>query len=183
MLCVAGIFPSILATLNDYQKSVLLTCRTECKSMLITLVFKMILLTVGTWAVFARRSRATMPRIFLFRAALLLLLFICCIAYWLFYIIQVTEGQYTILYITKLIYLLTEKIVAGARSTLAGVDKLEYRVLVSYVSSFVDTLLFILFVGVILIEIRHLQPRYYIKVHHFIYARLCWYRLFLKNFI
>lgn len=61
--------------------------------MLITLVFKMILLAIGTWAVFLRQPRATMPRIFILRAAILLLVLICSVAYWLFYFVQVTEGM------------------------------------------------------------------------------------------
>lgn len=92
-----GFFPSVVATLNDHQKAMLLSCRTECKGMLITLVFKMILLAIGSWAVFLRRPRSTMPRIFLFRSAILLLILICCVAYWLFYFVQVTEGEYYIL--------------------------------------------------------------------------------------
>jgi Strabismus protein. len=45
-----------------------------------------------------------------------------------------------------------------------GEDVLEYRVVVSYASSFVDALLFIHYITVVLIEIRHLQPAFYIKV-------------------
>lgn len=138
-----GFFPAVMATLNENQKSTLLSCRTECKGMLITLVFKMILLAIGSWAVFFRRPRATMPRIFLFRSASLLLVLICCVAYWLFYFVQITEG---------------------ARDVVTGEDVLGYKILVSYVSSLVDVLLFIHYVAVILIEIRHLQPKYYIKV-------------------
>lgn len=41
---------------------------------------------------------------------------------------------------------------------------MEYRALVAYASSLTDTLLFIHYLAVVLIEIRHLQPTYYIKV-------------------
>lgn len=72
------------------------------------------------------------------------LVFVCTFAYWLFYVVQVTEG---------------------ARASAAGEgEALEYRALVAYASSLTDTLLFILFVAIILIEIRHVQPMYYIKV-------------------
>ena len=47
---------------------------------------------------------------------------------------------------------------------MAAEEQLQYKMLVSYVTNLVDTLLFIHYVAVILIEIRHLQPRYYIKV-------------------
>ena len=95
-MCVrAGFYPAVVANLNEHQRADLLSCRTECKGMLITLVFKMILLVIGSWAVFLRRPRATMPRIFLFRSAILLLVLICCVAYWLFYFVQITEGKFT----------------------------------------------------------------------------------------
>ncbi len=58
----------------------------------------------------------------------------------------------------------TSNFLTGARGTVAGEDELSYKMLVSYASSLVDALLFIHYVGVILIEIRHLQNRYYIKV-------------------
>lgn len=47
---------------------------------------------------------------------------------------------------------------------MVGVDELEYKTLVSYASSFVDVLLFIHYISLILIEIQHLRPRYYVKV-------------------
>lgn len=85
-----------MANLNDHQKANLLSCRTECKGMLITLVLKMIMLAIGSWAAFFRRPQATMPRIFLFRSVVLLMVLICCVAYWLFYFVQITEGKVTI---------------------------------------------------------------------------------------
>lgn len=54
--------------------------------------------------------------------------------------------------------------VIGVRATVTGEDVLEYRALVAYSSSFTDTLLFIHYLAVVLIEIRHQQPTYYIKV-------------------
>ena len=71
----------------------LLSCGAECKGLLVSLVFKLILLAAGAWSVFLRKPGATMPRIFMFRAAVLLLVLICIFAYWLFYIVQVTEGK------------------------------------------------------------------------------------------
>jgi Strabismus protein. len=71
----------------------LLACGSECKGMLLSFTFKMILLAVGAWAVFLRQPRATMPRIFIFRAIVVVFLFVCTIAYWLFFIVQMTEGE------------------------------------------------------------------------------------------
>ncbi|KAK3932792.1 Vang-like protein 1 [Frankliniella fusca] len=139
-----GFFPSVASTLTLHQRLQLLACGSECKGLLVSMAFKLVLLAAGAWGVFLRRPRATMPRIFLFRAAILGLISVCTFAYWLFYVVQVTEG-------------------ARASATGEG-EALEYRALVAYASSLTDTLLFILFVSVVLIEIRHVQPMYYIKV-------------------
>ena len=57
------------------------------------------------------------------------------------------------------------QVTEGARASASGEgEALEYRALVAYASSLTDTLLFILFVAIVLIEIRHVQPMYYIKV-------------------
>lgn len=138
-----GAFSSVTSNLTPQQKATLLACGSECKGMLLSFIFKMILLAAGAWAVFLRHPRATMPRIFIFRGVVLMFLFICTIAYWLFFIVQMNEG---------------------ARATVTGEEVLEYRVVVSFASSFVDTLLFIHYITVVLIEIRHLQPAFYIKV-------------------
>lgn len=52
----------------------------------------MLLLSLGIWALFFRRPVATMPRIFLFRAAVNLIVLLCTFTFWLFYFVQVTEG-------------------------------------------------------------------------------------------
>ncbi|KAL1131666.1 hypothetical protein AAG570_011279 [Ranatra chinensis] len=138
-----GFFPSLGASLSAAEQAELLSCAAECKGLLVSLCFKLILLSTGAWAVFIRKSRATLPSIFMFRAIVLLLVFICTFTYWLFYVVQITEG---------------------ARESATGEENLEYRALVAYASSLTDTLLFIHYLAVILIEIRHLQPSYYVKV-------------------
>lgn len=132
-----GFFPALV------PGSPLLACGAECKGSLISLAFKLVLLAGGTWAVFLRRPRATMPRIFLFRATVLVLVLVCTFAYWLFYVVQVTEG---------------------ALASTTGGEAVQYKGLVSYASSLSDTLLFIHYLAVVLVEIRHLQPTYYVKV-------------------
>lgn len=138
-----GFFPELAPSLSTHQRLQLLSCGAECKGLLVSLVFKLVLLAAGAWSVFLRKPGATMPRIFMFRAAVLLLVLICIFAYWLFYIVQVTEAT---------------------RASVTGEEILGYRALVAYASSLTDTLLFIHYLAVILIEIRHLQPAYYIKV-------------------
>lgn len=140
-----GFFPSAFDNLDLTQNDrlQLLACNAECKGMLVSLTARMLLLAIGLWAVFMRKPVAIMPRIFFFRASVLLLVLITTFAYWLFYIVQVTEG--------------TKAIVSGS-------EAVDYKTLVSYATNFTDTLLFVHYVAVILLEIRHLQPIYYIKV-------------------
>jgi vang-like len=112
--------------------------------LLVTLTTRQLLLGIGLWAVFFRQPVAVMPRIFLFRSIALLLLVISTFSYWLFYLVQVTES-------------ITQAIVEGTEAS-------NYKSLVAYAINFSDTLLFIHYVTVILLEIRHLQPTYYVKV-------------------
>lgn len=145
MMPKLGFFPSAFENpeVTQIAKMHLLACNAECKGLLVSLAARMILLALGVWAVFMRRQTANMPRIFLFRATVMLLVLVSTFAYWLFYIVQVTEG--------------TKALVEGSEAA-------DYKSLVSYATSFADTLLFIHYVGVVLMELRHLQPVYYIKV-------------------
>lgn len=140
-----GFFPSAFdnADLTPIIKVQLLACNSECKGLLVSLATRMLLLALGLWALYFRRPIATMPRIFLFRSIVLLLVLISTFAYWLFYIVQVTEG--------------TKAIVEGS-------EIVNYKTLVSYAITFADTLLFIHYIGVVLLEIKHLQPNYYVKI-------------------
>ncbi|XP_055599551.1 vang-like protein 1 [Uranotaenia lowii] len=140
-----GFFPSAFDNmdLTPNDRLQLLVCNAECKGMLVSLAARMLLLAIGLWAVFFRKPVAIMPRIFFFRASVLLLVLISTFAYWLFYIVQVTEG---------------------IKALVSGSEAVNYKTLVSYATNFTDTLLFVHYVAVILLEIRHLQPIYHIKV-------------------
>lgn len=138
-----GFFPALSSSLGVQQNLKLLACGAECKGQLVSLAFKLVILAVGAWAVFLRRPNSTMPRIFLFRAFVLAFVLVCTFAYWLFYIVQVTET---------------------ARAATTPEESVDYKALVAYASSLTDTLLFIHYLAVVLVEIRHLQPTYYIKV-------------------
>ena len=144
MLPKLGFFTATFENTELSQiKMQLLVCNAECKGMLVSLAARMVLLAIGLWALFLRRTNATLPRIFLFRALVLLLVVVSTFAYWLFYIVQVTEG--------------TKALVEGSEAT-------NYKSLVNYATNFADTLLFIHYVAVILLELRDKQPVYYIKV-------------------
>ena len=85
---------------------------------------------------FFRSPKATMPRIFTFRALVMSLLFVVVFAFWLFYAVRIVEDK----------------------------DTLQYKSLVEFASSLVDALLFIHYAGVLLIELKHIQPQYLVKV-------------------
>ncbi|XP_012280412.1 vang-like protein 1 isoform X2 [Orussus abietinus] len=137
-----GFFPDSTSVLTLQQRLQLLSCNAECKGQLLGLAFKLVLLGIGSWAVFLRPRNAIMPRVFLFRAGVLVLTMLCICTYWLFYVVQVTESA----------------------KTAANGEITEYKSLVNYAGTLADTLLFIHYVAVLLIEIRHLQPTYYLKV-------------------
>ncbi|XP_063826597.1 vang-like protein 1 [Ostrinia nubilalis] len=140
-----GFFPGLTdnIAIQPSQRIQLLSCTAECKGILLSLAFKLVLLAIGVWAVFLRPRNAILPRIFVFRAMTLVILAVCIFSYWLFYIVQITEAT---------------------KALAVGEEAIDYNSLVSYVSSFADTLLFIHYIAVILMEIRHLEPVYYIKI-------------------
>ncbi|KAH9383128.1 hypothetical protein HPB48_023863 [Haemaphysalis longicornis] len=108
-------------------------CGPECDGLLISFAFKLLILAVATWALFVRRPRATMPRIFIMRAVVLALVFVFIFSYWLFFSVRIYERRH-------LDYELT------------------YLSIVQFALSLVDSLLFIHYLAVILVEIRQLQP-------------------------
>lgn len=140
-----GFFPNAFDNmeLSQIAKTQLLACNPECKGQLVSLAFRMLLLSLGIWALFFRRPVATMPRIFLFRAAVNLIVLLCTFTFWLFYFVQVTEGT---------------------KALVEGTEVADYKSLVSFATSFADTLIFTHYVSVILLEIRQQQPAYFVKV-------------------
>jgi vang-like len=111
------------------------TCGPKCEGLFISFAFKLLILLIGTWALFFRKPKATMPRIFIFRALVMFLIFLLTFAYWLFYGVRIFETQ--------------EK---------------DYHSIVLFAVSLVDALLFIHYLAVILLEIRQLQPQYVVKI-------------------
>ena len=110
-------------------------CRPECEGLLISFAFKLLVLLVGAVALFFRKPRATMPRVFVFRAIVLFLVFVLTFAFWLFYAVRIfKEKQGT------------------------------YEGIVKFALSLVDSLLFIHYIAIILLEIRHLQPQFSVSV-------------------
>lgn len=110
-------------------------CGTPCEGLYISLAFKLFILLLSTWALFLRPQRASLPRFFVFRCLLLALVFLFVASYWLFYSVRVLEPRET-----------------------------DYRGIVGYAASLVDALLFIQYLALVLLEVRHLRPVFCLKV-------------------
>ncbi|XP_038066207.1 vang-like protein 2-B [Patiria miniata] len=110
-------------------------CGTACDGLFISMAFKLLILLIGSWALFFRRPKASFPRMFVFRLVVMGLLLVLVTAYWLFFGVRVMQQEV-----------------------------IDYKGVVQYAVSLVDALLFIHYVAVILLELRQLQPMYAIKV-------------------
>merc|ERR1719195_949622 len=86
-----GVFDSGSRRLN-------LECDVTCDGMLISFAFKLLILLIGTWAVFFRKPKTTLPRIFVFRATVSLLVFVFVVSFWLFYGVHLLEESNKIKY-------------------------------------------------------------------------------------
>lgn len=75
---------------NDWE---VLNCGLECEGLLIGIAFKLFILLVGYWVIFARKPRAFLPRIFELRAMLVVLLCIMTFSFWLFYVTRIIFTQ------------------------------------------------------------------------------------------
>ncbi|XP_059472859.1 vang-like protein 2 [Neocloeon triangulifer] len=116
------------------SSSKLQVCKADCKGQILSVSLKTAILAVAIIVLLLRRHRATMPRIFALKAFLMALLLVVLVSFWIFYMASLTPG------------------------------KTEYAALVSFANSLADTLNFVLWLAVVLLEIRHLQPIYCIKV-------------------
>lgn len=110
-------------------------CGTPCEGLYVSLAFKLLVLLISSWALFLRSPRATLPRFFVFRCLLMVLVFLFVASYWLFYGVRVLEPQ-----------------------------ERDYRGIVEYAASLVDALLFIQYLALVLLEVRHLQSAFCLKV-------------------
>ncbi|XP_023684682.2 vang-like protein 1 [Paramormyrops kingsleyae] len=110
-------------------------CDTACQGLLISLAFKLLILLLAVWALFLRPQRARLPRVFVFRALLMLLMLLVVVSYWLFYAVRIIQSQ----------------------------DK-NYHGIVQYAVSLVDALLFIQYLAIVLLELRHLQATFSVRV-------------------
>jgi len=110
-------------------------CGTPCKGSLISMAFKLLILLVASWAIFFRRQQTSMPRVFLFRALIMVLIILITLTYWLFFGIWILEPR-----------------------------EQNYESIVSFADSFTNCLLFVHYLSLVLLELRHLQTHYLLEV-------------------
>ncbi|XP_072166339.1 vang-like protein 1 [Diadema setosum] len=121
------VLPSVMWVVDE--------CGTSCDGLFISMAFKLFILLIGSWAVFFRKPKATLPRIYLFRLTMMGLIFTLLLAYWLFFVMRVITPQ-----------------------------EPKYEGIVTYAVSLTDALLFLHYIAVILFELRHIHPVYMLKV-------------------
>jgi len=109
-------------------------CGTPCEGLFISVAFKLLILLLGSWALFFRRPKAFFPRVFVFRALLMVLVFLLVVSYWLFYGVRILDSR-----------------------------ERSYQGVVQYAVSLVDALLFVHYLAVVLLELRQLQPQFTLK--------------------
>ncbi|KAJ8013142.1 hypothetical protein DPEC_G00050220 [Dallia pectoralis] len=109
----------------------LLACGTACEGLFLSVSCKLLILLLAVWAVFLRQSRASLPRVCVYRATLATLTLLLTLSYWLFYGVRILDSQ----------------------------DE-DYQGIVQFAVSLVDSLLFVHYLAVVLLELRHLQPCY-----------------------
>ncbi len=68
-------------------------CGTACEGLFLSLAFKLLILLLAGWALFARPGRASLPRIAVFRALLGLLTVLLLLSYWLFFGVRILDSQ------------------------------------------------------------------------------------------
>lgn len=110
-------------------------CGMACESSLLSLSFRLLFLLIGSWAVFVRKPKSTVPRVFVLRAIVIVLLFLVAFIFWLFYGMRIFKAQLN-----------------------------NYDSIALYALAFVDVMLFLHYVAVILLEIRHLHPQFVVKI-------------------
>ena len=110
-------------------------CAPECEGVLISFSFKLLILLLGTLAVFFRQPRSSLPRVYVYRAVVLFLVFLLTAAFWLFYGVRIMRDRMA-----------------------------DYHGIVRYADSLVNGLLFVHYLALVLLELRQLQPRFVVRV-------------------
>ncbi|KAH9418267.1 Vang-like protein 1 [Dermatophagoides pteronyssinus] len=115
-------------------------CGPECDGLVLSFLFKQLILAIGSWAVFFRRPRSTMPRICTYRSTVLAFILVLLVSYWLFYLVRIADKR------------------------LSDEDAISYYSVIMFAISLVDALLFIHYLAVLILRSCHLENEFFIKV-------------------
>ncbi|RNA18440.1 vang 2 [Brachionus plicatilis] len=121
--------------LSYHQNWQISECGLECESILIGISFKLFILLFGTWAIFARKPRTSLPRAYELKLVILFLMCIMTFSYWLFYVIRIMDNKVQ-----------------------------DYYRILQFTESYVDVLLFIYVISVFVLELRHVKSEFVVKV-------------------
>lgn len=124
------------------------SCGGRCQALLVGLAVRLLLLIIASCVLFLRSPRSTMPRVFVFRAVVVFLLFVIVVTFWLFYVFRVLGNH--LVHVDQL-------------SDDEG-NELFYEDIVGFAASFADVLVFVHYLGIVLIELRHLDETFAVKV-------------------
>lgn len=123
-------------------------CGTACEGLFISVAFKLLILLIGTWALFFRQPKANLPRLFVFRTIVLVLIFLLVFSYWLFYGVRILDSK-----------------------------DLSYQGIVQFAVSLLDSLLVVHYLAIVVLELRQLQPVFTVKVVRSTDGESCYYNL------
>ena len=110
-------------------------CTLSCIGSALNLAFRLLILFIALWAIFFRKSRATLPSINLWKTFLFVIAGLVISIAWVFYSIKIMKTQ-----------------------------SRDYNHILSFSLSICDCLIFIHYLAVVVLEIKHLKKEYIIKV-------------------
>ena len=110
-------------------------CSLSCLGSVLNLAFRLAILFLALWAIFFRKSRATLPSINLWKTFLFVIVAIVISIAWVFYAIKILKAQVR-----------------------------DYDHILNFSLSICDCLIFIHYLAVVVLEIKHLKKEYIIKV-------------------
>ncbi len=110
-------------------------CGLECEGLLVGLAFKLFLLLVAVWTLYARKPRiAQLPRFYELHSLFLLLLAFTTLAYWLLYAVRIVEERVR-----------------------------EYSDILEFTARFVDVLLGLFVVAVLVLYLRPVEAEFVVR--------------------
>uniref|UniRef100_A0A915K053 Vang-like protein n=1 Tax=Romanomermis culicivorax TaxID=13658 RepID=A0A915K053_ROMCU len=111
------------------------SCEADCQAVLIDFTIKLLILFLGTIFLFARRFTETLPRLFLTKWLVLAFIFLITFTYWLFYAVRILQKF-----------------------------EPDYGRILTFAQSMLHTLLFVHYLTIILLLLRHKKLEYRIHV-------------------